>query len=540
MSVTVEELLKLPSLRQAKVLGGHRGLSKIVSSISVLESTDPDVLINGLFPQGEFYGSEIVITGFMNMLDNVDCQCANMRRLAEGGEVGLILFYVGVYLPKVDQRLIDLANELDFVLISMPEGQKSLRYSEVITDVMETICRDRDHSASIVSDILARVAALPQHQRTVNTITKMLSDHLSATVVLCDQEFHILNLISWPRGLEDMVKDGMELLERYPENGDSAICGFLPDCRLYRMPVHTGHRQDMELLLLKEGSLLSRAQLEQAVEVIRLGVNIWGQQHGEIAIHELVLAILQDEPIKMRRLADIFHVNVASIHEMWIVCGDRPESAKWLQEQAPDIKQMLLDCADIVIADCYEEKLLLFLSEPESLREAEKQIDLILTKAQKYDPTITLTRYGDLQDTSEVRGAYLCHETYLQDARKLFPKRAGFCRGETEYAQNCRELIDRGESAVKQCLAPLRNLRTNNEEWPLLETLSVYLLDGETSVTRTAELLYLHKNTVKYRIQRISDLLGYRPDKMPEAVRLYQAVAVERLLNGEKCQKLGS
>ena len=73
-----------------------------------------------------------------------------------------------------------------------------------------------------------------------------------------------------------------------------------------------------------------------------------------------------------------------------------------------------------------------------------------------------------------------------------------------------------------------------------METLSVYLLDGETSVTRTAELLYLHKNTVKYRIQRISDLLGYRPDKMPEAVRLYQAVAVERLLNGEKCQRLGS
>ena len=534
MSITVKELLKLPSLRQAKVLGGHRGLSKIVSSISVLESTNPDALINGLFPQGEFYGSEIVITGFMNMLDDVECQCANIRRLAEGGEVGLILFYVGVYLPKVDQRLIDLANELDFVLISMPEGQKSLRYSEVITDVMETICRDRDHSASIVSDVLARVAALPQHQRTVNTITKMLSDHLSATVVLCDREFHFLNLISWPRGQEDLVKGSLELLETYPENGDFVTCDFLPDCRLYRMTVHTGIQQNMELLLLKEGPPLSRAQLEQAVEVIRLGVNIWGQQHGEVAIHELVLAILQDDPIKMRRLADIFHVDVASIHEMWILCGDRPGCAKWLQEQAQDIKQMLLNCADTVVADCHEEKLLLFLSAPESLRDAEKQIELILTKVQEYDPTITLTRYGDLHDTGEVRKAYLCHETYLRDSRRLFPRRSSFCQGETEYAQCCRELIDRGEAAVNQCLAALRNLRTNNEGWPLVETLSVYLLDGESSVTRTAELLYLHKNTIKYRIQRISDLLGYRPDKMPEAVRLYQAVAVQRLLNGEK------
>ena len=53
MSVTVEDLLELPSLRRAKVLGGQGGLTKIVSSISVLESVDPDFLIDELFPQEE-------------------------------------------------------------------------------------------------------------------------------------------------------------------------------------------------------------------------------------------------------------------------------------------------------------------------------------------------------------------------------------------------------------------------------------------------------------------------------------------------------
>ena len=41
MSVTVADLLKLPSLRNAEVVAGKGGLGKIVSSISVLESTDP-------------------------------------------------------------------------------------------------------------------------------------------------------------------------------------------------------------------------------------------------------------------------------------------------------------------------------------------------------------------------------------------------------------------------------------------------------------------------------------------------------------------
>lgn len=48
--MTVEDLLRLPSLRRAEVLGGAKGLLRIVSSISVLESVDPGILIDELFP----------------------------------------------------------------------------------------------------------------------------------------------------------------------------------------------------------------------------------------------------------------------------------------------------------------------------------------------------------------------------------------------------------------------------------------------------------------------------------------------------------
>lgn len=165
MSVTVADLLNLPSLRQAKVLGGRNGLGKIVSSISVLESVDPGILIDPLFPQGEFYGSEIVITGFLNCRDDVQRQCDYLRRLAQGGEVGLILYYVGIYMPKVDPKLIQLADELDFVLICMPEGEQALRYGEVINDVTACIFRDQAKQNSIVLDILERVSALPKQVR---------------------------------------------------------------------------------------------------------------------------------------------------------------------------------------------------------------------------------------------------------------------------------------------------------------------------------------------------------------------------------------
>lgn len=86
MSVTVADLLNLPSLRQAKVLGGRNGLGKIVSSISVLESVDPGILIDPLFPQGEFYGSEIVITGTAGTMSSGNATtCAAWRKAGKWG-----------------------------------------------------------------------------------------------------------------------------------------------------------------------------------------------------------------------------------------------------------------------------------------------------------------------------------------------------------------------------------------------------------------------------------------------------------------------
>ena len=92
-------------------------------------------------------------------------------------------------------------------------------------------------------------------------------------------------------------------------------------------------------------------------------------------------------------------------------------------------------------------------------------------------------------------------------------------------------MIQGGEAAIDACLRAIFPVQTDSEELDLAATLSVYLLDGDMSITLTAGLLFIHKNTVKYRIQRISNLLGYRPDKMPELLELYKACAVRRLLS---------
>ena len=57
MSVTVSDILSLPCLAGAKVVAGAGGLSKVLTSITVLEYADPTPLQDELFQKVEFYGS---------------------------------------------------------------------------------------------------------------------------------------------------------------------------------------------------------------------------------------------------------------------------------------------------------------------------------------------------------------------------------------------------------------------------------------------------------------------------------------------------
>ena len=527
MSVTVSDLMELPSLRRASILGGHNGLMRTVPSVSVLESTDPNYLVDGLFPQGEFYGSEIVITGFLGIPNDVEQQCTNIRKLAAGGEVGLILFYVGIYMPEVDQRLIDLANDLDFVLISMPEGEKALRYGEVICDIMGCIYRDQTRNDSIVTDILDRISNLPPYLQSVNTALKMLSDRISASLGLCSNSGEILNLVTWPRSLEPRIKSILVQMEVQHGTTEMLDCSFLPDAKSYRIPIQIGNGTNYTLVLIKEGTSLTEAELKQVEDTIRICISIWGRGHHEVAIHELVRAIIQDEPLKMRRLADIFHVDVAAIHEMWIVQGDKTQISG---EKVTEIKNLLAGQVETLVVDLYEETLLIFMNTPSSLRAAQRLSENVLSLMQQADSKATLTRCPGLQNTTDVRAAYLLHQQFLPDVRKIYPIRSTFSSGEITFARTCRGVIEAGERELASCLDKVVQLQAGKEDLFVQDTLGAFLLDANGSVTKAASLLFLHINTVKYRISKITDFLGFRPDTMPEGYPIYLAVAVNRLI----------
>ena len=64
-----------------------------------------------------------------------------------------------------------------------------------------------------------------------------------------------------------------------------------------------------------------------------------------------------------------------------------------------------------------------------------------------------------------------------------------------------------------------------------MEELETYLLDENSSIVDTASRLFVHKNTVKYRLQKAGDILGFRIGDVPQSKNLIYALSLQRILH---------
>lgn len=188
MTVTIGNVLRLPSLRGASLLTNAQGLGMPVTAVSVLEYSEVTEVQKSLVDHVHYRGNELVLTAFANVRDNVTAQCENIRLMKDQGDTGLVLFYVGILMPKVDQALINLANELDYALILMPVNDPHPAYSDVIADVMQSIFLDQMQNPTFAMQLLEQVTKMPEQQHSIDTVLRIISERLHIGIALFDQD----------------------------------------------------------------------------------------------------------------------------------------------------------------------------------------------------------------------------------------------------------------------------------------------------------------------------------------------------------------
>lgn len=535
MSVTVADCLKLPSLREATLVAGAQGLNRSVNAVTVIEYPDTVAITDEVM-----VGNELLISGLIHIKDDVGAQCRLIRHLYNLGGACLILYYVGVFMPEVDERLIATANELGFPLVVMPVGQMMLRYSEAISEVMELIFISRRQGSYYVPEMANNIANLPPQYRTMNSVLRLLSDRLHCTLLLADRYMERKAAAVWPIANQldfDQILEQMKQKNFQSENQTTCAVGT-KEYVVWEYPVHSKKKRELHLFAIDEQNNQVPELLGQAAEVVELFLNVWNQDINYEETDALVHAVLSDQPEEMHRIAERMHVDVGAIQTILIFYlykenGEPLDSYQRTNYIMP-IKRYLAEHYKMVIVDTYDKYMVAFCDDSlyeetdgaliESLREE------LLGHGVDSDCVVCL----GIDSTRLARNAYIAADAMLPALRRIYPHKHVFSQSEISFAKSCQEILDSGEAHLEAKLVALKKMKTLADYEELRQTLCVFLLDAEGNVNRAAELLYMHRNTVHYRLGKIRSVLNCDLVQMPAAFEVYQAAALCRLAGFEK------
>ena len=90
------------------------------------------------------------------------------------------------------------------------------------------------------------------------------------------------------------------------------------------------------------------------------------------------------------------------------------------------------------------------------------------------------------------------------------------------------DLSKQGEEMIEEYLSVIEPILNDEES---LKTLMTFLLDANGSFDDCSKILFIHKNTVKYRIKKISELIGNDVTIYSEFYDVYMACMLYRLIN---------
>ena len=171
LGITLEKLLILDPLKGAKVLGGETGLSQRVTKVNVMEV--PDII--------EWVSEgELLITTAYSIKDNISILYELIPRLKSRGVVGLGI-KVGRYIQELPENIIKLSDELSFPIIEMP---LNVSHTDVISAILTEVINDHMNMLIKMEDFNREVMRIMIKGGGLNEIARKLYDNIGNALAI--------------------------------------------------------------------------------------------------------------------------------------------------------------------------------------------------------------------------------------------------------------------------------------------------------------------------------------------------------------------
>lgn len=532
MSITVADCLKLPSLRKCRVAAGHRGLDHIVHNVSVLEIYD-ETLFNLEAPITD---SDITLTSFAYIKENYQLQCRHIEKMYSLGDAAVIIFYVGIYLPEIHPSLIETADRLGFPLLVMPENEMGCFYREVIYDIYDAILREERQEKDLIHNITSLVARLPENKKNLTTLLQLISDSLKCTVLLSDTVMNNVAISKYPVTNSITADEICTLYESAAtENEDyveTSYCG---------QPVHIFHRpftvfeyRNFSLYIADEFGALTINDVYNVIELLQIFSKLWNLDSTNILENSLIASILDGDADRMHQIAGKLSIDVSEINTVFFLrpCFNNMES----RDKAHLQRQMLKTISSVseyfrgpLLLDIYGPYIVGFIIYSSSEKDDEELLRDMLLSLNVLWKDYTISFFPCEKSAADVQQTYTLYSEHIADAVTIFPHKKLLSYGDLLFAERINKLCYGSDDDFRVYKNILTPLFSENDGKQLLDTLAAYYLDAGCEVKETAGLLFIHRNTIQYRLNKICSITNFQTGDPMAASLLQQAVACYRL-----------
>lgn len=483
MNFTVREALAMEHMRDARLIGGAGGLDRFISCVDISETPDS---YKWLRP------NEFLITTGYSIRDNLESQMTLLRSLSQSHGAGLAIKF-GRFIGSIPQALVDLANVLDMPLVSLPDN---LPFIDITYPLMQRIVNNQAQQLAYSEKIYKMLTKVALETNNLESISSALANILGKAVTI------------YPYNIQFSRLDSLQQQQVIPVRVKNRVYGYIA--------VQTSEvLTDKELIAVQHAEVLVALQLinyELATEAT------WNERRD--LLDDLVSGKVHSRALLQAR-ADEFGFSLEG--EKCVCIVDIDDFTSYLlghhitEQQALAFRRSLFHCvqgAMLRLGKCNRN----FLTAQQSdkvillgsfhhvewsavLPEIHKQITQLSTEL-----TATIAISNPVNTVAEIQKAYETARRLIGISRKIHGNGMDLYQKDAELY-----LILEKMDASSMGNTLLGGLLTSRKRGEYFKTLQVYL-DCQGNLSEAAQRLFIHRNTLRYRLKQIEQALGKKLD----------------------------
>lgn len=544
---TLHELLQVPRFSDLKILTTQADFSHKVDSIEISETPD----IAYYIPQNVF-----LLTTAMIYKDNQKELIPLLDSLKSVNAAGIGI-KIGRFLGEIDQEVLDYAAKIQFPIIQLPNTKQLGAISHQMTSYL---WNQKTEQFTFALDIQKRFSSLLINDVSVERLISefgklvktpiMLLDPFHEVVAVSSHFKHTLNLSDYY--IEQVFPQLTSLKE------DETYSFIVDDLKGQKIqaaiyPVKVNHHFPYRLLVLQPERIpypISEFTIDQAILVLSFilfknqkveesleelktdffaqlnenqhSTNLqnknWleiGRSFGLMTSHYYQIIYVNERNSESRSSQDRYHLEKRQLAFQWLIKKLPPRIKDTIIFQLKDSPHL------VMLLQRPHEQLEATLTDIAEELENILPISLAFSYSQPYEKhdmianSFIEARLAFEEATSLNQSQPRIHFSHRQGIVKLFKHNP---IEETQYF--CKSVLKELAYPQKESLLELRR------------TLKTFL-DYQCEITKTAEKLFVHRNTVKYRINRCKSIIG-RPIEDPEvSLQLRLAFALSETENND-------